>query len=105
MSKLGKKLIASAKEGIAMAKAADRGLGPWHTHELSPGRLLIQAKLGDGVVLVGSINKEAGRWLVEIMWQGAGGDYKFDGSTYLEALAYVQGVEAAQARFLESRSM
>lgn len=68
---------------------------PWHTQELSAGNLTIQTNEN---VVVGSIVRKNGRWLVEILWQGPQGDYKFDGKDYVSCLAYIQGVDDAQRR-------
>lgn len=71
----------------------------WYTKEINPGNLLIEANIADvGVIVVGSINEKDGRWFVEIMWSGPGGDYKADFGTYLQALAYIHGVGDAHER-------
>lgn len=67
----------------------------WHTRELSSGRNLIESDHG---LVIGCLNRVNGRWQVEIMWSGPFGDYKFDGRSYTEALAFIEGVEQAQRR-------
>lgn len=65
----------------------------WNTREIEPGSLWIE----DGDRLVGSIVLKDDRWHVEIMWPPE--DIKDNFSDYLQALAYVGGVEDALAAF------
>lgn len=54
----------------------------------------------DGVTVIGSVKRAEGGWQVEILWQGSNGDYSYKADTYHEAIAYILGVEDAQARCL-----
>ncbi|HWY76672.1 hypothetical protein [Bradyrhizobium erythrophlei] len=61
----------------------------WHTNEIEAATVMIQ----DGDRDIGSIHRRAGRWHVEVLWQGPGGDLKGDFAEYASALAFVEGVQ------------
>lgn len=63
----------------------------WYTEEIGPDILLIK----NGGVVIGSIALVGGTWSAEILWTGPNGDIKSEFSGYLQALAFVQGVEHA----------
>lgn len=66
----------------------------WHTTSLDPGDILIQ----NGDVVVGSVRRQGGRWFVEVLWSGPGGDIKGEFSDYPQALAFVEGAEKTLSR-------
>lgn len=70
---------------------------PWQIQKLTDMHAFIQ----NGDLVIGVIECKPGRcWLVEIMWFGHGGDYRFESATYDAAVAFIQGVEAAQSRLM-----
>lgn len=72
------------------------GLCRWRTVEFGPHSLGIESVTEK--VLVGSIDLIKGRWHVEILWSGRGGNIRADFAENASALAFVHGVEAAFAR-------
>lgn len=61
----------------------------WETDEITPDAILIV----DGNVIVGSMARADGVWVIEILWSGPSGDIKADFKSYDAALAFVRGVE------------
>jgi hypothetical protein len=60
----------------------------WQAVDVAPDTTLIQ----ENDRVVGSI-QHIGRWQVEILWSGGGGDITGEFYTKSEALAFVSGVE------------
>lgn len=53
----------------------------------------------DGDRLVGSMMPDKGRWRVEIMWSGPGGDIVYETEVHAAALAFIIGVEKTVAAY------
>ena len=71
----------------------------WRIKHSGSGDCLV---MRDQDIVIGSarFDRDAKVWRVEILWNGPGGDYKFEGTSLSECRAYVAGVEAAQQRCL-----
>jgi hypothetical protein len=54
----------------------------------------------DGDRVVGTmVAAGRGRWRVEILWSGPGGDIQYETDVHASALAFILGVEATTSRY------
>lgn len=71
----------------------------WKTRQLSDTVHLVET-VTNPALLIGTITYRDGTFRVEIMWTGPGGDYHFDSKKFDCCIAYIDGIEETQRRFL-----